>query len=650
MALFNDPTQIDSSRFNRQDLRYGFGIIFGDAANPFLVGSEKAKLGSIPNPKVLVLNPQSITQDEPFAVNITPTQDGGLVIENRGHILKNITVTGTTGFLPLQARIGLGGVPIGALSELSGYKDFLELRNLFKIYGRIKRSEPDIADQIKMVFLNGKDNESWIVEPQSFRMNRAVPRKTLYNYNIPMVAVANFDTERKQLDFIDRPSDVTKTLQSISDAAFASEDFARGLEAAASIFAGDVAKAVVEILSPLTAFTNAANSVLTGVDAIVNIIPTTVNQTTVAILNFLEVADSAPIILPVSITESSLFTLHRLNNVQVRLDAFRSTFPTRWDAVKSRWQSFNETMENRTRGQVRRSAMTAVRQETVYTGDTIQRFTQRVTGDASRFMDVVVLNKLRPPYLVDDKENRPTGTAAPGDALLVPINPSIEFSDSPISISLEGTRPSPTLKSITTAGTPTTLVDTTQKFVINQWAGFTVEIVSGTGTGQSRFVESNTIDTLTVSPVWATDPDVTSEYRVFLDVIQSKQVDGAEKVYGVDLQLARDYDLIATPESDVALIRGIPNLAQAIDIKFDVEQGELPLHPGFGFNAGVGSKGILERVLSVKVFATKTFLRDSRIERVEEIDVELKDSKLSIVSKIKPKNTAPKFVDLTLPG
>ena len=657
MALFNDATEIDSSRFNRQDLRYGFGLVFGEEGDPFVKAHAFFQSKSIPNPKILVLNPQSINQEEPFAVNITPTQDGGLVIEHRGQIVKNITIAGTTGFLPIQARVGLaqGGVPTGNIGDKSGYKDFLELRNLFKEYGRIKRTRPDIADQVKMVFLNGKDNESWIVEPQTFRMERSIPRKTLYRYQIPMVAVAKFDTSRRPTDFIEKPSDLSKTLQSISDASNAAENLFRDIEASASIFSNEVAKAADQILSPMTAFSTAANSVLTAQSTIVNIIPNTVNQATVAIIDFIETADAAAINLPTPLVESSLRTLNKLNNVQVRLDAFRATFPTQWETVTARWDQFKETMENRFRGQKSRRSMTSVKEEDVITGETIQRFAQRVLGDASRFMDVVILNKLRPPYIVGAQTNRLQGTVAPGDKLLVPVVASSEFSDNPISISIEGIRPTSTFEANAGAGsTVSTIEDTSQEWVINQWTGFTVEIIEGTGIGESRFIDSNTEDTLNVSPDWTTAPDASSVYQIYLDPIEEKVIPGAERVYGVDLLLTEDsdglWDIRATPTSDVALIRGVDNLSQAIDIKFYVEPGELPMHPDFGFNAGIGSKGTLAQVLTAKILAVKTFLRDSRIESVDEISLEYVGSHLNLVSRITPKSSAPKFVDLTLPG
>jgi hypothetical protein len=51
----------------------------------------------------------------------------------------------------------------------------------------------------------------------------------------------------------------------------------------------------------------------------------------------------------------------------------------------------------------------------------------------------------------------------------------------------------------TGAQTATTLQDTTKTWVVNEWAGSTVTITSGTGVSQSRTVVSNTSNTLTVS-------------------------------------------------------------------------------------------------------------------------------------------------------
>ncbi|MEK7705243.1 MAG: Ig-like domain-containing protein [Myxococcota bacterium] len=53
----------------------------------------------------------------------------------------------------------------------------------------------------------------------------------------------------------------------------------------------------------------------------------------------------------------------------------------------------------------------------------------------------------------------------------------------------------------------------------NALAGVTVSITGGTGSGQYRTIASNTLSQLTVSPNWATTPDATSVYRVWLSTV-----------------------------------------------------------------------------------------------------------------------------------
>mgnify|MGYP001593425209 CR=1 FL=1 len=49
----------------------------------------------------------------------------------------------------------------------------------------------------------------------------------------------------------------------------------------------------------------------------------------------------------------------------------------------------------------------------------------------------------------------------------------------------------------------------------DQWTGFTMEIVSGTGAGQKRIVTSNAATSITVSPPFVTTPDTTSVVYVY---------------------------------------------------------------------------------------------------------------------------------------
>jgi hypothetical protein len=65
-----------------------------------------------------------------------------------------------------------------------------------------------------------------------------------------------------------------------------------------------------------------------------------------------------------------------------------------------------------------------------------------------------------------------------------------------------------------TSATTTTLVDTSKSWTENQWVTKTVQITSGTGSGQTRSIVSNTNNTLTINSAWTTVPDATSQYIV----------------------------------------------------------------------------------------------------------------------------------------
>jgi len=64
------------------------------------------------------------------------------------------------------------------------------------------------------------------------------------------------------------------------------------------------------------------------------------------------------------------------------------------------------------------------------------------------------------------------------------------------------------------AGASTTLTDSLQAWDTDVLKGGTVEIIAGTGSGQTRTVDSNTATAITVTAAWTTNPDSTSVYTV----------------------------------------------------------------------------------------------------------------------------------------
>lgn len=64
-----------------------------------------------------------------------------------------------------------------------------------------------------------------------------------------------------------------------------------------------------------------------------------------------------------------------------------------------------------------------------------------------------------------------------------------------------------------TGGTSTTLVNSAKSWITNQWAGFRIRIIAGTGVGSEFAITSNTSDTLTYSAPGFT-PDTTTKYQI----------------------------------------------------------------------------------------------------------------------------------------
>jgi hypothetical protein len=63
-----------------------------------------------------------------------------------------------------------------------------------------------------------------------------------------------------------------------------------------------------------------------------------------------------------------------------------------------------------------------------------------------------------------------------------------------------------------TFGSTTTIIDTTKKWAVNQWAGKSVRICAGVGQTTEVIIASNTINTLTVGTI--TQPTATTMYTI----------------------------------------------------------------------------------------------------------------------------------------
>lgn len=70
------------------------------------------------------------------------------------------------------------------------------------------------------------------------------------------------------------------------------------------------------------------------------------------------------------------------------------------------------------------------------------------------------------------------------------------------------------IHAVLSAGNDTVTVAGSPNWEVDEWIGVTVLVHGGTGAGQEREVVSNTIDTLTITSNWTTNPDDTSSVKM----------------------------------------------------------------------------------------------------------------------------------------
>ena len=149
----------------------------------------------------LPINPNDITQEETFAINIRPTQ-GGTIVNHYGNKYKELVISGTTGIAPHRGAGGVNkrsGTAIFQPRELrfaSGYEVFIRLRNYFKAYYEVKKSNKDENTRAaRLVFKNFKDGEFLIIEVPKFTMKRNSSRPHRYDYTITAKVLGSFEFE-----------------------------------------------------------------------------------------------------------------------------------------------------------------------------------------------------------------------------------------------------------------------------------------------------------------------------------------------------------------------------------------------------------------------------------------------------------------------
>jgi hypothetical protein len=421
----------------------------------------------------LVIPPKSYTMTEPFTLEATPTQGGGLFIEENGIVQRTIRLRGHTGFKPRSLKLRLGDAYPATLDaskrsysrelleyvidKISGQRHFQYLQDaVFRTYADLKRDPATSADT-KLIFHNPKDRESWLVAPREFTLERDASSPHLYNYSIDLLVLDKadvvkadfsedkgiFDTIKDVLRSVKKGLDlmagaindltavvaeiksVVNTIDDLLDAATAiydaATDFANGVTDLINIpytFAQSMLAQADAARGAINAF-NELGSELRGRD-----VPDAVDQKIATLMDGVELIASYP-----KAFERSVDTLIR--EQRERQEARRSLSdnrkkdaedfgsPTTFDAYRNLGTQLTSGDVQSAKGEITTGSLVrnykTAREVPIEDGDTLASLAAKFMGDARLWQYIAIMNGLKPPY-IDAQASAPlvggTGTGS----------------------------------------------------------------------------------------------------------------------------------------------------------------------------------------------------------------------------------------------
>ncbi|NJL53739.1 hypothetical protein HC928_00440 [bacterium] len=393
--------------------------------------------------------------EEPFATTIQSTQDGGKYVESYGSILKSIRISGTTGLRPnkvtspqvipflsinenqLNTLIGQGlntNIRTIPATEKTGHDDIMFLRNIFRRYSDLKAYDA-LAGRVVMLWRNIKDSDYWIVEPEDFRLSQNSSSPLTYEYHIALKTLGKFDyTYAIPPDPLEERRRRERLLSRLQEYSQNILNIFLSLSTNITQIAGFVNFATGLLLSPLTNILNGLNAVKTAsfsslrslrsqFDSIRSNIDTAIQQLVDIPSDIETLFDDKP----------RLQTVNDLRRLSVFIDRLRVDFALSIntpqadtaDAVERYAAVYDApgtlTTPRRSPESAtyigRETAPARVATGTVERGEDIRAVAERLLGDRSRWRLLVVLNRLRSPFIATVPS---PGILAPGDPILYP--------------------------------------------------------------------------------------------------------------------------------------------------------------------------------------------------------------------------------------
>lgn len=393
------------------------------------------------------MNPKQMSMEEPNSVVITPTQNGQFV-ENQGQIFKNISISGTTGLRPNATAPG-GIIPIfGVLNpfvdsnidpetglprgEVTGFEILINLKNLFREYSDRKR-DIAVAHRTIMIWQNGKEGEFYIVEPISFRTSRESNSPLTTSYDIQLRTISKWEV-----------ADLHRGTDSVDTKGFFGtiQDLNKRLSLAFGLMSSLVDRTASLGQSILTTILSPINTIITGMTNIIvssqrflaiprYSITTLMNNLTGLIESVDGYRDEVNaykqkggISVPAVFTNAAKIALWALGGVYNQDKLFSATISS---ILTNKLKSFINPLT----GNIDISSSTGINnifqgnsiaQAVVGGSDDIRTLALRLMGDANQWKVLVILNKLKAPYISISGDG--ISVLRPLDSIIYPITSS----------------------------------------------------------------------------------------------------------------------------------------------------------------------------------------------------------------------------------
>lgn len=516
-------------------VRYGFATMtLSQVQKGSQAGAPSDATNLTTSTYFLDIPPQSIQQKEIFANNIQATRKG-VIVETEGVVFRDIVIAGTTGVFPGER--GGSNTPQANFTDItknppkgptgvdpktgkstasnvktySGYEEFIRLRQFFLAYAQ---SKVERDGDLFLIFVNQKDNQTLIVEPMEFNMERNSKSPMMYNYRIVLKGIGDLNAlfktsssaDARKSGFLGQLEDIgnasaniqaaiqqgratfnqsirllTRISQSVDQTIngplrqlqFASEDLKDGVATVFSlpeILIRNATSAILATRENLNEVGSTINTAL-GTSSGFRVANSSDRATSAASFSqqrevVTKIQSDNRVSIPRSFIENTKTDISNLSN---NLADFVGLGDPAYDAIKGRTSTitadplkvvsdeealllgefmnvqaalnialasnvmfqpdseiaFEEASQEFTNPalpsdqQIRISRPKSVREVIVQRNDTLERIAQREYGDALRWIDLVVLNSLKPPYI---DEAGGDGILKPGSKILIGVD------------------------------------------------------------------------------------------------------------------------------------------------------------------------------------------------------------------------------------